>query len=89
MNCQELRDLLVDYIGGELVVEKHQTVEIHLTSCGRCVTLVETYRHTIRFARALPKCERLPTAVEERLRKLLAPHLEKGMKESEGMRDEE
>jgi anti-sigma factor RsiW len=78
MNCQELLELLHDYIGGELVVEKHQTVEIHLNGCSRCVTLVETYRHTIRFARALPKCRSLPADVELRLRKLLAPHLEEG-----------
>jgi anti-sigma factor RsiW len=76
MNCQELIDLLLDYVGGELVVEKHRTIEIHLTGCPNCLTLVETYRHTIRFARTLPKCERLPSAVEERLRKLLAPHFE-------------
>ena len=75
MNCQELLELLHDYIAGELVVERHQTVEIHLTSCTRCVKLVEYYRYTIRLARALPKCERLPTAVEERLRKTLAPLL--------------
>jgi anti-sigma factor RsiW len=81
MNCEELLELLIDYIGGELVVEKHQTVEIHLTSCTRCVTLVESYRHTIYFARSLPKCQSLPSAVEERLRKLLAPHLEEGMKD--------
>jgi anti-sigma factor RsiW len=73
MNCQELLDLLCDYVGGELVVEQHRTVEIHLTGCSHCVKLVQSYRHTIRFARALPKCERLPAAVEERLRKLLGP----------------
>jgi anti-sigma factor RsiW len=76
MNCRELLDLLLDYVGGELVVEKHRTVEIHLTGCNSCVMLVETYRHTIRFARALPKCGRLPAAVEDRLKKVLAPHLE-------------
>lgn len=74
MNCQELLELLLEYVGGELVVEKHRTIEIHLTGCHHCVTLVETYRHTIRFARALPKCERLPAAVEARLREALAPH---------------
>jgi anti-sigma factor RsiW len=81
MNCQELLELLLDYIGGELVVEKHQTVEIHLSGCTQCFTLVETYRHTIRFARTLPKCQTLPSAVEERLRKLLAPHLKEGKRD--------
>jgi anti-sigma factor RsiW len=75
MNCQELLDLLHDYIGGELVIEQHRTVEIHITGCNKCLMLVESYRHTIRLARALPKCERLPAAVEDRLRKFLEPHL--------------
>ncbi len=75
MNCQELLDLLHDYIGGELVIELHRTVEIHITGCNSCMMLVESYRHTIRLARALPKCERLPAAVEDRLRKFLEPHL--------------
>jgi anti-sigma factor RsiW len=76
MNCQDILELLLDYVGGELVVETHRTVELHLSGCDRCVTLVESYRHTIRFARALPKCAQLPPAVEERLRKALKPHLE-------------
>lgn len=76
MNCQELLEILLEYTGGELVVEKHRTVEIHLSGCNQCLTLVETYRHTIRFARTLPKCEKLPAAIEDRLRKFLAPHLE-------------
>jgi anti-sigma factor RsiW len=75
MNCQELLDLLLDYVGGELIVETHRTVEAHLTGCPNCLTIVETYRHTIRFASALPKCGKLPEGVEERLRKFLDPHL--------------
>lgn len=75
MNCQELLDLLCDYVGGELLIEMQRDVEFHLSGCDRCVVLVESYRHTIRFARALPRCERLPSAVEERLRKFLDPHL--------------
>ena len=76
MNCQELLDLLHDYIGGELVIEQHRTVEIHVSGCNNCLILVESYRHTIRLARHCPKCERLlPAAVEDRLRKFLEPHL--------------
>jgi hypothetical protein len=75
VNCQELLDLLLDYVGGELVIEKHQTLEIHLRGCNKCVTIVNSYRYTMRLARALPKCERLPSEVEDRLRKVLAPHL--------------
>jgi hypothetical protein len=83
MNCQDILELLLDYVGGDLVVETHRTVEIHLSGCNQCLTLVESYRHTIRFARALPRCEQLPAAVEERLRKILTPHLE-GLMDEDG-----
>ena len=52
MNCQELLELLLDYVGGELVVEKHRTVEIHLSGCSSCVRMVESYRYTMRLARS-------------------------------------
>jgi len=67
--------LLVDYVGGELVVEIHQTVEIHLGECPKCKAYVATYTHTVRIARVLPKCGALPPAFEARLRAVLEPEL--------------
>ena len=75
MTCNELLDLLHDYIGEELVVEQRQTIEIHITGCKDCTIRVETYRHTVRLARALPRCDKLPPAVEERLRRALESEL--------------
>lgn len=75
MTCNELLDLLQDYIGEELVVELRQTIEIHITGCKDCTIRVETYRHTVRLARALPRCDKLPSAVEERLRRALESEL--------------
>jgi hypothetical protein len=70
-----LQDLLSDYVGEDLVVEQRQTIEIHMTGCRDCTIRVETYRHTVRLARALPRCDKLPAAVEERLRRILEPEL--------------
>jgi len=70
-----LLDILHDYLDGELVVEQRQTVELHMTGCKDCTIRIETYRHTVRLARALPKCDKLPPTVEERLRKALEPEL--------------
>jgi anti-sigma factor RsiW len=78
VTCEELLELILDYVGGELVIEQRQTVEIHLAGCQNCTIRIETYRHTVRLARALPKCGPLPAAVEERLRKVLEPHLSSG-----------
>ena len=75
MTCQDLLDLLNDYVGEELVIEQRQTVEFHMTGCKDCTIRVETYRHTVRLARALPRCDRLPAAVEERLRRALEREL--------------
>ena len=77
MTCQELLKILHDYLDGDLVVEQRQTVEIHMTGCKDCTIRVETYRHTVRLSRALPKCDKLPAAVEERLRKALASEFNK------------
>jgi predicted anti-sigma-YlaC factor YlaD len=76
MNCQELRDLLTDYETGDLVIEQRQVIEIHLNGCQSCGVLVETYRCTIRLARALPKRGQLPPSLEARLRQALEPHLD-------------
>jgi hypothetical protein len=72
VTCKELEDLLDDYVCGELVVEQCTTIEVHVTGCRNCGVRIETFRHTIRLSRALPKCDRpLSPACEERLRKAL------------------
>jgi anti-sigma factor RsiW len=75
MNCQELLELLNDYLDGDLVVEQRQTIEFHISGCRNCTIHIETVRHTVRLARALPRCDKLPPAVEERLRKAVEPEL--------------
>ena len=71
MSCQELQDLLHDYLAGDLQLDQHQTIELHLSGCKQCVLQVKSYRLTIWLARSLPKCTRLPAAVEERLKQRL------------------
>ncbi|MBP3958468.1 hypothetical protein J8F10_24740 [Gemmata sp. G18] len=75
MTCTELAALLVDYLGGELVVEHHETVTVHISGCKKCEVFVATYRHTVSVARALPKCGALPPAFEARLRAALGDTL--------------
>lgn len=74
MTCEELLELLLDYVGGDLVIELRETVEVHIATCQNCTIRIETYRHTVRLARALPKCGMSP-AFEERLRKAVEPHM--------------
>ncbi len=75
MNCDELVAQLVDFLGGELVIEHRETIELHIRGCPKCEAYVATYTHTVRVARVLPKCGALPPAFEARLRKALEPEL--------------
>ena len=75
MNCCEMLEMLVDYLGEEMVLEQRTTFELHLRGCAKCETYVATYTQTVRVARALPKCGALPAAVEARLRKVIEPEL--------------
>ena len=81
MTCDELLSHLVDYLGGELVIEHHEQVELHIRGCDKCESYVATYTHTVRIARALPKCGSLPPHFEAKLRKAIEPELnEAGVK---------
>ncbi len=75
MTCEELHDLLHDFVGNELVVESRTTVEVHIAGCSHCGVLVHSYIHTVRVARALGKCGTLPAAFEAKLRAMLEPEL--------------
>lgn len=70
LTCDELRELLYDHHEGELVVEKHDYFQAHLVTCAHCVHYVESYTHTVRVVRKLPRCG-LPNDVEARLRAAL------------------
>ncbi len=54
MNCQQLADLLLEFLSGELEPDHHSAIEEHLVGCSSCVTFVETYRVTITLTRQLP-----------------------------------
>lgn len=82
MTCDELMAQLADYLSGELVVEYHETVTVHIRGCPKCEVYVSTYSHTVRVARALPKSGPLPAAFEARLRVALADHLDDESKAS-------
>jgi anti-sigma factor RsiW len=74
LTCDGIREHLLDHCAGELVVEIRESFEAHLGICENCLHYVESYRHTVKVMRALPRCE-LPAAVEERLRARLREHL--------------
>ena len=46
MTCDEIVDLLVDYLDGDLAKERVERLEDHLDHCPRCVEFLDDYRRT-------------------------------------------
>jgi anti-sigma factor RsiW len=74
ITCDELVDLLYDFLAGELPPARRADVEQHLRVCPPCVACCETYRITVHLARRLP-CPPPPPDVLERLRGAVAARL--------------
>ncbi len=74
MTCDQFRDLLIDHVEGELIVEVQELFEIHRSRCPNCGAYLDSYHFTIRITRKLPGPP-LPADVEARLRESLRPHL--------------
>ena len=72
LTCEELSDLIADFLSGELEVEVRAKFTTHVDTCPNCGKSVELYRLTVRVSRALPKSEPLPPEVEKRLRAAIA-----------------
>lgn len=72
LTCEELVELILEFVEGELAVEHRIAFEQHLVGCRHCVTTIETYRVTVTLTRALPRCEApLSAQFEARLRAAL------------------
>lgn len=64
--CQECIDLLVDYLEGELPLERTRALELHLDLCPPCVAFVRTYRGTVDVARTI-LADEIPPELTRRL----------------------
>jgi anti-sigma factor RsiW len=47
LSCQELVELVTDYVEGGLSADEHDRVDRHLETCQGCRTYVEQMRQTI------------------------------------------
>ena len=74
LTCEELLQLLYDHHEGELAIEVRESFAAHLVICRDCMHYVESYTHTVRIVRKLPRCG-IPQDVEARLRAKLSEHL--------------
>jgi anti-sigma factor RsiW len=53
LSCQELVELVTDYVEGALAPEERRRFEQHLAECGNCLRYLEQMRETIRIAGSL------------------------------------
>jgi hypothetical protein len=75
LTCDELRELIADHLDGELLVEKQESFQLHLRGCENCGFYLESYTHTVKVVKKLPRCGPLPTGVEAKLRAALKDYL--------------
>jgi hypothetical protein len=54
LHCQDVTDILIDYVSGEMSPATTVQFEAHLRACPDCTAFFNTYRETIRATRALP-----------------------------------
>ena len=66
MPCQELVELVTDYLEDRLSPRDKARFEEHLAQCGACRTYLEQFRQTIRVLGRLPE-ESLSSAARENL----------------------
>ena len=66
VTCQELVELVTDYLDGALPPPTREALEAHLEVCPGCVTYVEQIRDTVRVTGTLSE-EQLDPATREGL----------------------
>lgn len=64
LSCQELTELVTDYVEGALPPAEHVRFEEHLAECGNCEIYLEQIRSTIRLTGTLAPDELSPEAEE-------------------------
>lgn len=67
LTCQEVVELVTDYIEETMPLDERRRFEHHLSYCPGCVTYVEQVRETIRATGKLPREETLPAELRKDL----------------------
>jgi anti-sigma factor RsiW len=62
LSCQELVELVTNYLEGALSPEEHERLERHIETCDGCRTYVEQMRQTVELTGALTVADVSPEA---------------------------
>lgn len=75
ISCQDLSDLLLDYLASELDDELRRAVDQHLNACPSCFAFCHTYRMTISLSRKLTYQPVPPSLIEKIQMRFAQPRL--------------
>jgi anti-sigma factor RsiW len=64
-SCQEMIEVVTNYLDDALPPDEQQRFERHLSYCAGCNTYVDQIRETIRQTGTVPREESLPPALRE------------------------
>lgn len=70
LTCQQVIDLIIDYVSEEMSAEAMERFEAHLRGCPDCIAFLNTYRGTIRATRSL-RYEDIPGDMRSRVQQFL------------------
>jgi anti-sigma factor RsiW len=70
--CQELVELVTDYLEGALSRRDHARFEAHLAGCPHCTVYVEQFRETFRLTGTLRESDVSPEAAAALLEQFAA-----------------
>jgi anti-sigma factor RsiW len=73
-NCDDVIQLLTDYVDGELETESQTELDRHFKVCPPCVNFLETFKVTIELTGTF-RCEDIPEAVSQKLHAFLEQRL--------------
>ena len=70
LTCQQLTEVILDYVTDEMVPALRAAFERHLDLCPDCVAFLHTYRETIRTTRSV-RYEDVPAEMVHRVQHFL------------------
>jgi anti-sigma factor RsiW len=70
LTCEQVANLIRDYLNGELTPEVTATFEDHLRRCTDCVAFLKTYQQTVQAVQSL-SYEEIPSEMRMRVRQFL------------------
>ncbi len=66
-SCQEMTEVVTDYLDDALPPDEQQRYERHLSYCAGCSTYLDQMRETIRHTGKVAREDSLPPALRERI----------------------